>query len=311
MMFHYTSQKGFEGIVKEDGIHLWFSDARYMNDSSEILSAKKFLDQAADELLREGKIPSDLHKEVKKIEHNPKKIDGVKFRNTKLHEMAIDIQSAYYYTFLCCFSSEADSLPMWNYYLKNDSNGYAVGFDFDGIDISTCSIVGTVKNDADYTFEDEISKVLYTDSEKVDVFKSEILDLLKNWEKDSSDHTLQLAHMAQFHIAFETYSTVFKDYHFAYENEYRMLATVKSSESYIGDQHRDDIKFRLSHGLAIPYFELLIPHKQALKAVSISPMVGLNSDTDFVKESMRTYLNNLGYTHDIEIRFSEIPLRYY
>lgn len=108
------------------------------------------------------------------------------------------------------------------------------------------------------------------------------------------------------------YSCAFKDYHFAYENERRIIVTVKDSdELYIDGQRRDDIKFRLSHGLSIPYFELLIPDKKALKAVSISPRIGLNSSDEIAEESMRAYLRHLGYEHNINIRCSQIPLRYY
>ena len=79
IIYHYTSQKGFEGIVREDGIHLWFSDVRYMNDSSELINAKKFLIQAADELLNEKKIDEDIYNTIQKIEYNPKKFDKSTF----------------------------------------------------------------------------------------------------------------------------------------------------------------------------------------------------------------------------------------
>ena len=112
--------------------------------------------------------------------------------------------------------------------------------------------------------------------------------------------------------AFEVYSCRFKDYHFAYEKEQRISATVKESDRiYIDEKRRDDIKFRLSHGLAIPYFELYIPKKEVLKAISISPKIGLNTDDKAAIDSMQLYLRHLGYNHKIDIRCSEIPLRYY
>ena len=318
-MFHYTSQKGFEGIVKEDGIHLWFSDARYMNDSSELLSAKSFLDQAADELLEEKKIDASLHYDIINTEYSPVKIDGAYYiskkarKNSKgvIHEACIQLQSHYEHKYVCCFSREPDSLPMWNYYLKTDGHGYAVGIDLSDITVDTFKIAGNTTNKADFELSTEISDVTYDNREKLRILKNAILDLSDQYAEYPDDITKKQECLVAFQNKFETYSTIFKDYHFKYENELRMISTVKSSDSYIDNQHRDDIKFRLSHGLTIPYFELIIPHKQALKSVSISPMIGLNSDTDFVIESMSVYLHNLGYTHDIEIRCSEIPLRYY
>lgn len=311
-MYHYTSQKGFEGIVREDGIHLWFSDARYMNDSSELINAKKFLMKAADELLEEKRIDKSIYKQLEGIRYNPKKFDDLKFVPSKNTLFGFEIRSADYHKFICCFSKEADSLPMWNYYLKGDENGYAIGLNLDGINTDDCEIVGRVKNKADYKFDEEIKSMLYDDEEKLQIFKSEILDFADSVSKYSEDSIERLSYGAFFQQSFEYYSCVFKDYHFAYENERRIMVTVKDSdELYIDGQKRDDIKFRLSHGLAIPYFELLIPNKKVLKAVSISPRIGLNSSDDMAKESMRAYLQHLGYEHNINIRCSQIPLRYY
>lgn len=312
MMFHYTSQKGFEGIVKEDGIHLWFSDARYMNDSSELINAKKFLNQAADELFAEHKISESVHREVLGIQYNAKKFDGINFVPTEGSKVKFELHSTEYHKFVCCFSKESDSLPMWNYYLKNDGNGYAVGIDMNGIDVSECRVIGQTIVESDFQFDPEITPMLYPDAEKVSIFKSEILDFSLHMEAHAGDRAKQIQYIVALQQAFETYSTAFKDCHFEYEHEVRMMATVRSSSRVLIDgKRRDDIKYRLSHGLAIPYFELCIPNKKVLKAVSISPKIGLNSSDDAAIDSMRTYLCHLGYEHDIEIHCSEIPLRYY
>lgn len=311
-MYHYTSQKGFEGIVREDGIHLWFSDARYMNDSSELRNAKKFLMKAADELLSEKKIDDAIYQEIQKIEYNPQKFDGIEFGPFKESTLKYRIRSVDYNKFVCCFSKEADSLPMWNHYLKGDENGYAIGIDLNGIKTDDCEVVGNVKNEKDYEFDEEIKSMLYDDDQKIKIFKSEILAFAHDRAKHPDDSIERLSYDTYFQQSFEYYSCVFKDYHFAYENEQRIIATVRDSDQiYIDGKRRDDIKFRLSHGLAIPYFELLIPDKKVLKAVSISPRIGLNSSNEEAIQSMRNYLHHLGYEHDIRILCSEIPLRYY
>ncbi len=312
IIYHYTSQKGFEGIVREDGIHLWFSDVRYMNDSSELINAKKFLIQAADELLNEKKIDEDIYNTIQKIEYNPKKFDSIKCVFSKNPFVSFQISSANYHKFVCCFSSESDSLPMWNYYLKGDEHGYAIGINLDGIYAKDCEIIGDIKNENDYCFDDGITSMIYSDKEKISIFRSEILDFSKDMITYKGNEQKQTNCIVNFQKAFETYSLGFKDYHFSYENEQRIMITVKESkEIYINGKRRNDIKFRLSHGLVIPYFELYIPQKNILKEISISPKIGLNSDDKSSIESMRFYLKHLGYVHDINIRCSEIPLRYY
>lgn len=311
-MYHYTSQKGFEGIVREDGIHLWFSDARYMNDSSELINAKKFLMKAADELLAEKKINDRVYQEIRRIEYCTQKIDSIKSLSPSGRTLRFEIHSANYYKYICCFSKEADSLPMWNYYLKGDENGYAIGIDLHGVDTDTCEVIGCTKEKNDFEFDTEIKSMLYNDKAKISFFKREIQDFARDISICMDDEMKKAEHVSSFQKAFEYYSCLFKDYHFAYENERRLIATVRHSDDFhIDGKRRDDIKFRMSHGLVIPYFELLIPNKKVLKAVSISPRIGLNSSDEFAEESMRVYLQHLGYEHDINICCSQIPLRYY
>ena len=312
IMYHYTSQNGFEGIVREDGLHFWFSDTRYMNDSYELIDAKRFLMRAADDLLKEKKIDEEIYKYIGGINYPLKKFAGIKTVPTSGTAIRFNISSAYYRKFVCCFSKEADSLPMWNYYLKGDQNGYAVGIDLDGVNTSDCEIIGEVKDESDFEIDQEIISILYDEEEKISIFKSEILDFSRDMNENADNAIKKLECITRFQQAFEVYSCRFKDYHFAYEQEQRLSATVKESNRiYIDEKRRDDIKFRLSHGLAIPYFELYIPKKEVLKAISISPKIGLNTDDKAAIDSMRSYLLHLGYNHKIDIRCSEIPLRYY
>ena len=72
----------------------------------------------------------------------------------------------------------------------------------------------------------------------------------------------------------------------------------------------DFVKYRFDHGLVIPYFEMII-NKEALNAISVSPQIGLSSDSELIKDSIKNYLKKQGYTSKIIVNCSEIPLRYY
>lgn len=308
VLFHYTSQKGFEGIVREDGIHLWFSDALYLNDSNEIIGAKKYFDIAAEQLLEQGEIDNSILKTVKDMKYEAGQIDNIQFVRSGQSEINIQYEVAYYDKYVCCFSEKADSLPMWNYYLKNDSDGFAVGLDFNGCTFEHCKICGNVVDESCFNISTNMLQMIYDENTKIDYFKKDIR-LYARALKESPES--KAFHDVTFYNAFELLSNRCKDHHFEYENETRMLATVKDSgKSFIDGKKRDDIKYRFNYGLAIPYFELLIPHKEILKAVTISPKIGLNTENKDAITAMKKYLHNMGYNHEIEIKCSEIPLRY-
>ena len=312
LAYHYTSQDGFKGIVQEDGIHLWFSDIRYMNDSSELINAQKVLSYAAKELLSENEIDQAIYNVLQNVKYEIKKIDRIEFFPSDGIRAKIEVFSADFCRFVCCFTKEADSLPMWNYYLKGDGNGYAIGIDARCVDLSKCEIVGQVKDQSDFSLDHEITPVEYRDEVKVNILKTEIRRFAASLSACKGIIEKETECRNAFQSAFEMYASRFKDRHFQYENELRMMATVRMSDKTdIDGKKRDDIRFRLSHGLVIPYFELHIPQKPALKAISISPRIGVNADNTAAIESMKLYLKTLGYIHDIDIRCSEIPLRYY
>ena len=101
------------------------------------------------------------------------------------------------------------------------------------------------------------------------------------------------------------YSLFFKNNHFNYEKEIRLLVELLDSSDRF-----DFVKYRFDHGLVIPYFEIVI-NKEALSAISVSPQIGLSSDSELIKSSIENYLKKQGYTSKININCSEIPLRYY
>ena len=97
-IFHYTSIVGLEGILGNRTLR--FTNIKYMNDKDEIIAG---LDSMA-------KICHASEEEREKL-----------CSSFISHGMQ---------TFVCCFSVEEDSLPMWNYYTKEINNqGYNIEFD--------------------------------------------------------------------------------------------------------------------------------------------------------------------------------------
>lgn len=85
-IFHYTSIGGLQGILSSKTLR--FTNIKYMNDKDEIVAG---LDSMA-----------------KACNASEKERD----------ELRAAFISQGTQTFVCCFSLEDDSLPMWNYYTK-------------------------------------------------------------------------------------------------------------------------------------------------------------------------------------------------
>lgn len=304
MIFHYTSQEGFKGIVQDDGIHLWLSDARYMNDKSEINYAVNSLIKVAEKFRRENRINSDVYEEIVKINDNPTDFAIIQTYYGLTNDGRLDswnvMEDGIVHKYICSFSKEQDSLPMWKCYLKNDNNGYAIGLNEDMLKMYSGKCING-----------KIADVIYDDDRTFEVYESYLERFCANMNSSITDEDRKEIWLGLKKFIEES-AILFKHPKFAYENEVRLIATIKSSKSAgEKEENHPKIKFRSApHGLRIPYTEIHIPNKDILSAIIISPQIGGDSDEKITIESVRTYLKRLGYKDDIEIRYSEIPLRY-
>lgn len=108
-MYHYTSADVLPLIVMEDAVKIRFTDYRFLNDTSEGEEFPSIFQSQLEHLYNSGKINEEFYNEACKlsVDKNPSRL------------------------FVACFSENRDSLPMWNYYLKNGKyEGYSLGFDF-------------------------------------------------------------------------------------------------------------------------------------------------------------------------------------
>lgn len=97
-IFHYTSVYGLNGILENKKLR--FTNIKYMNDKDEFKAG-------IESLFEEGSLSkSERDKCILQIDKIINKI------------------------FICCFSLDRDSLPLWNYYTKDSSSqGYNIEFD--------------------------------------------------------------------------------------------------------------------------------------------------------------------------------------
>ena len=118
-LWHYTNISGVRGILSEG--KLWFSDAAFLNDSTELSYAvdvaEKVIKDRIDNTTIEPLVKEYLQSFLFKITGDRENRQAFGFVNP---------------AFVACFCEEGDSLHLWRAYTGN-GRGYSIGFFPDGI----------------------------------------------------------------------------------------------------------------------------------------------------------------------------------
>ena len=111
IVYHYTTAAGFLGIIQSG--KLWASDIFYLNDSAEVMYARRAIETFIKRRFPDGDVHIGLqdYKTVREL-----LLGGPAAWGT-----AAD-------AFVACFSADSDSLSQWRGYGAG-TNGFALGFD--------------------------------------------------------------------------------------------------------------------------------------------------------------------------------------
>lgn len=227
--YHYTSASGLLSILK--GQTLRFTDARFMNDKSELSYVIDFL---AD-FLRKNKGYPECTKAFEKLVLNGQSIENYQ---------KIDVSTLRFYTdidifknqnlrqFVFCLSRSKDSLNMWNYYShSNNYQGYNIGINIEEF-LKTFESRSTLKIDPFFIY---CGKVLYLPNSQ----KQEIQHFCDSLEAENSPQNIKILHLWDY-IA--TYGLFYKNNAFKHEDEYRVVIVVSEDilHSSIKEQKNDN-----------------------------------------------------------------------
>ncbi len=102
LLFHYTSAEGLHSILTNRKLRL--TNARYLNDSQEILQGLEIVRQVLAELQRECPHSAGDYRDLTDV-----------------------LQPHRCNTYVACFSEDEDELSQWRAY-ADDGRGYAIGF---------------------------------------------------------------------------------------------------------------------------------------------------------------------------------------
>lgn len=300
-IYHYTSPDGLLAILKTPSVR--FTDCQFLNDKSEYTHIHIPLEKACEEV-RDSLFDvnfcdmiqnffQEKYDYVQIFSEQP----GLGFNNLKMYSMR-------HYVF--CASTDPDLLNMWNYYVKGGNyQGYNIGISVNDMVKSFTSLIG-----------DKVSlfygPVVYKDKDKIEILKKEIIEAdtklhnaLKNVNDEIERDLIVQSYYGETILHIEHLRLFFKDAAFSGEKEYRFVIRMP--------EHRVDINnqllntgFTVKQGVITPHCDVPFSKNGTIKRITIAPMM----ETGLAQAGLQRYLRDNEYTNEVEIGFSEIPIRY-
>ena len=298
-VFHYTSPNGLLGILRENGPVLWFSQYDSLNDISEGVHIVEVYQRVCKELFAANKIDSDFCHAIYDVKPITKEMflynlkeDGTPNNLTDYCKFE-EVQK-----YVCCFSKNQDSLPMWNYYAKGDKyEGYNIGFCFWRTrqwDVQDCYGKG-------YNFE--LFTVIYDDNTKREIVQKKIKELYSYYrDADCIETREKILPRIKTTLSYylKALGLKFKQDCFQHEQEVRAILTVPKGNT------KFKVKYRSKAGYIIPYIEIPFP-AQIISSITVGPLLNDQSAVENIKQFTRDRHYPL---NDNDIQTSKIPIRY-
>ncbi len=278
VIFHYTDLEGLLGILQSQGF--WLSDARFMNDSEELLNGRRIaaavMESCADGLPRGG------YREA--VAEAGRRIGG-------------DEAAKVYFSSFCM---DGDLLEQWRAYAIN-GKGVSIGFDLSGANLGHFQKLPALS----------VHKVVYDDDLKREIIRIILGIYGESFAREAgeragdglaADYCRELVGMAGY------FSCFFKNAAFSTEREVRLVATGDVSSRF------SRMRFRVSKGAVVPYVctnELVAPRsdQDASGRLPVSRViVGPTSNQDLMVAGLREFFLHNGYDPDLVVR-SKVPYR--
>ena len=297
-LYHYTSPEGLLGIFNEQTPKLFFSQYDSLNDTKERKDIFEILHKLCFKLLESNKVSKELYDTILSIQTSD--VFGILRKNNKkpISENCISCNENMIfsreecYTYICSFSGNNDSLPMWRMYSKsNHYEGYC-------IEISTSAFKQEINCGKGFSID--IFKVIYDEEEKFRLIKNVLLPIAKVYDSCSNKEKENFIYIIE-HMIYE-FQFIFKNKAFAYEDEIRavlhMPKNEKSCENIISER-----KYRQSNGLIVPYVVCSL-NPLNIKSITIAPTI----KEEIAKNNLKDYLDSKKLSH-VKIISSDIPIR--
>ncbi|UJW85664.1 DUF2971 domain-containing protein [Devosia sp. SL43] len=271
-LYHYTSTSGLLGILTNHS--LWFTDTRYLNDSSEVLWGVGVVTKVAEAFAN-----------TRKEDRDKILVDRVVQR---LETISMPNRAAVF-----CLCESANLLNQWRDYGR-DVVSYSLGFDPTKLHMPE-----------GYNFPPILIKMIYDEAKQIEIAQRVVAGvyakamLLPAETRDDPDRVSFLIDSAAHELSLVTYW--FKNPAFEAEQEWRLLL-----EAGMIQNMGNTPLFRPSHVGITPYFEFKPTNEQLLPVTSL--MVGPCSWPDAAMAAAHLLLNERGYA-GLRLNASTIPIR--
>ena len=189
-LYHYTTQSGFLGIVRNKEI--WATHTQYLNDQSEYLHALRIVREEIDAVTKATN--DSRHKAL-------------------LKDMALDVEGIESMNVcVCSFSEDNDSLPQWRAY-SGTTSGFAIGF-------TGKFLAEVAKIESFY-----LAPCIYDRSKQRELIRALVEDVLEeNIEGTLWEHKYHVPKGGNLCAYLHRYAPILKDPSFEEEKEWRIIS---------------------------------------------------------------------------------------
>lgn len=287
-VFHYTSPQGLDGILFSGKNCIEFFASRFdcVNDTSEGKYIIDIYNEVVSELYKKQKITLKQYSKINNL--LPSDAELIKQWQG---EECISVREVPCQRYICCFSTDGDSLAMWNYYSKNSKyQGYNI------------EIYINSAKDSLYKYLSGITinwyEVLYNRDEQKKLIR-EFLSEVMEYYTDRRAPTIQETIKSQL----GEWSMCFKHPCFYHEKEVRAVVYIPKESACA----KLPIEYRQKDMFVIPFVRIKMD-KECVSSVTISPLYCTDGEKMQQVQVMRERLDKNNYIADVSI--SKIPIRY-
>lgn len=300
---HYCTVDTLKAILNKECLR--FSDVRFLNDSTEFVEILLWIEN----VIMNGSYNADFQKlilesdEMKELKEYQQSYIG---HSNITHQYEIKT----YRTYTCSFSTDIDTLSMWNYYAQS-MEGVNIVFNhswniFDG------------SNSSEVNSSDELENgiaihrglVIYKNEDKKKCIVELLNRLQEVYNKAKGDIKKYQGYILfAFKEAVNNMRCFFKNEYFECENEYRIVLRIPE-ELLLRKECLGDIveKGQFKRGnILIPYVDYKF-RKSSVKRIVINPYIEEESDIFELGIKELLWMNQM---EDIHIVHSNIPVRKY
>lgn len=320
-LWHFTDAGGLLGMLQNN--QLWFTDAKFLNDYSEMSYALGVIESIINEHLENTEYSQPVSEYLSDM------LTTVKSRVKS--DLEVGFMNP---AFVCCFCEEKDSLHLWRAY-TNNGKGYSFGFFVEAIfqkmsqiKIKETAVATRQLHETWYPLNPYFCRVIYEKKQQHEII-GKLIETVVNAINANPDcfplgheNNLQkIAALSKIYSLFYLCLFCFKDPSFAGEREWRLVYARRfGAEDNLETLPEAAIHYRVSGNYIVPYLKVNAGRKILIDEPADSPELnklvfetiytGPGLDYELARSTIFSYAYRNGYLgYNINVEKSKVPLR--